>query len=42
MTPTKDWVPTVPSTPEINEELQPNYVDEDATIDHAAERALVR
>ena len=42
MTPTKDRVPTVPSTPDIDEKLRPDYANEAACIDHAAERALVR
>jgi hypothetical protein len=38
MLPTDEWVPTVPTTPEVDEKPQAEYPDEDDLIDHAAER----
>lgn len=42
MSPTDNWTPTVPTTPDIDEKVQPEYSEADDRIDHAAERALVR
>jgi hypothetical protein len=36
-----DWIPTVPTTPEVDEKVQPDFAEEEEAIDHAAERALV-
>jgi hypothetical protein len=41
MASTPDWIPTVPTTPEVDEKVQPDFAEEEEAIDHAAERALV-